>query len=136
MEGEKKMVMITGISGYIGSQTCYQFLKLGTMKVRGTVRSTKNEARLQPLKDAFGDLYNELELVEADLNDEASMIAACEGCNYVIHTASPFFMDKPKDVKKDLLDPAINGTTCIMKGCAKFKVEKCVITSSTLAMIM
>jgi nucleoside-diphosphate-sugar epimerase len=135
MEGDKKVVTITGISGYLGSQTCYQFLKLGTMKVRGTVRSTKNEARLQPLKEAFGDMYKDLELIEADLNDEASMIAACEGSNYVIHTASPFIFGKVKDVKKDLLDPAINGTTCVMKGCHKFKVEKVVITSSTVAMI-
>lgn len=88
------------------------------------------------MKDAFGELYNDLELIEADLNDEASMIAACEGANYVIHTASPFFMDKPKDAKKELFDPAINGTTCIMKGCHKFKVEKCVITSSTVAMML
>ena len=88
------------------------------------------------MKDAFGELYKDLELIEADLNDEASMIAACEGANYVIHTASPFFMDKPKDAKKELFDPAINGTTCIMKGCHKFKVEKCVITSSTVAAIM
>ena len=70
-----------------------------------------------------------------DLNDEASMIAACEGSNYVIHTASPFVM-KVKNVKKDLLNPAIKGTTCVMKGCHKFKVEKVVITSSTVAMIM
>lgn len=105
------------------------------MKVRGTVRSKTNEKRLQPLKDAFGELYEQLELIEADLNNEESMIAACEGSNYVIHTASPFFMDKPKDVKKDLLDPAINGTLCVMKGCHKFKVEKVVITSSTVAMI-
>jgi nucleoside-diphosphate-sugar epimerase len=63
------------------------------------------------------------------------MIAACEGSNYVIHTASPFFMEAPKDVQKDLIIPAVNGTTCVLKGCQKHKVEKCVITASIATMV-
>ena len=80
-------------------------------------------------------MYNDLQLIQGDLNDEASMIAACEGSNYVVHVASPVILGKIKDPKKDLFDPAINGTTCIMKGCQKFKVEKVVITGSALAMM-
>ena len=89
--------MITGISGYLGSQVCLSFLKHGGFKVRGTVRSTKNEKKLEPLKKAFGELFNELTLVEADLNDEESIINACEGCTYVVHTASPFPITKVKN---------------------------------------
>ena len=34
-----------------------------------------------------------------------------------------------------MIQPAVNGTVCVLKGCQKFKVEKCVITASTVTMI-
>ena len=34
----KPLVLITGISGYIGSHVCKAFLEDGTYRVRGTVR--------------------------------------------------------------------------------------------------
>ena len=64
------IVCITGISGYVGSQVCLTFLKSGKFRVRGTVRSTKNEAKILPLKTAFGEYFKKLELVEADLLNE------------------------------------------------------------------
>ena len=69
----KPIVTITGISGYVGSQVCLYFLKCGQFKIRGTVRSKTNTAKIQPLKDAFGDLFDEIELVEADLLNENSL---------------------------------------------------------------
>ena len=46
----------------------------------------------------FGqELYDQLELVEADLLDEESIHRAIEGCTYVVHTASPFPVVNPKD---------------------------------------
>ena len=68
------------------------------------------------------------------------MIEACKGSDYLVHTASPFltqkgvFSGKVKNVKKDLIDPAVNGTISVLKGCAKYKVKKCVITSSSATM--
>lgn len=38
----KPVVTITGISGYLGAQVCLHYLKDGSYRVRGTVRSTKN----------------------------------------------------------------------------------------------
>ena len=55
MTDEKPLVVITGVTGYLGSQTCLAFLKDGSYRVRGTVRSTTNEAKLKPLKDGFGE---------------------------------------------------------------------------------
>ena len=77
---EKELVLITGVSGYIGSQVCLTFLKNGNCRVRGTVRSVSKPEKILPLKTAFGDLFDKLELVEADLCDEASIIKAAEGC--------------------------------------------------------
>ena len=50
VEGAKPLVTITGVSGFIGSQICLDFLKTEEFRVRGTVRDHKNEAKLAPLK--------------------------------------------------------------------------------------
>jgi hypothetical protein len=44
--------------------------------VRGTVRSINNPEKIEPLKKAFGEYFDKLELVEADLCDENSIIKA------------------------------------------------------------
>jgi nucleoside-diphosphate-sugar epimerase len=67
---QKPVVTITGITGYIGSQTCLCFLKDGTFTVKGTVRSLNNPKKIDPIKKAFGEYYEQLQLVEADLTDE------------------------------------------------------------------
>jgi len=45
-------------------------LKHGGFRVRGTVRSLKKPEKLEPLKKAYGKLYDQLQLVEADLDKE------------------------------------------------------------------
>jgi dihydroflavonol-4-reductase len=51
------------------------------------------------------------------------------GCKFVVHTASPFSLDKPKH-ENDLILPAVNGTLAAMKGCKMHGVKRIVITSS------
>lgn len=128
------LVTITGISGYVGAQVCLHFLKDGNFKVRGTVRSVKNAAKIDPLKKAFKEYFGQLELVEADLMKEDSLIDAIEGSVYVVHTASPFPIASPKD-ENELIEPAVNGTLAVMKGCRRAKVKRCVITSSVAAIM-
>lgn len=83
---------ITGISGYIGAAVTLLFLQDGGYTVRGTVRDKNNAAKLEPLKEAFGEeLYAQLQLVEADLMNEESMVSAIAGSTFVVHVASPFF---------------------------------------------
>jgi len=53
--GEKPIVTITGISGYIGGHVALLFLQDGGYHVRGTVRDKNNTAKVQPLREAFGD---------------------------------------------------------------------------------
>ena len=55
-----------------------------------------------------------MELVEADLLDEASIMTACEGATYVVHTASPFL---PHLKEEELVKPAVEGTTAVLKAC-------------------
>jgi len=56
--GNKPIVTLTGITGYIGAETCLQFLKDGGYHVRGTVRDKTNEAKIAPIREAFGALFD------------------------------------------------------------------------------
>ena len=105
---------LTGVTGYIGSQVCLMYLQDGGFRVRGTVRDKTNQAKLAPLKEAFGPLFNQLELVEADLLNEQSLINAIRGSTYVVHMASPFFFNGNEET---LIKPAVDGTIAVMKAC-------------------
>ena len=129
---QKPIVLITGVSGYLGSHVALVFLKDGSYHVRGTVRDTKNPKKIDPIKKAFGDLFNNLELVEADLENKQSILDAAKGVEYIVHTASPFPIKKPKH-ENDLINPAVNGTLAVMQACLINKVKRVVITSSIAA---
>ncbi len=129
------LVVITGITGYLGSQVCQLFLQDGGYRVRGTVRSTTNEEKLAPLKKAFGADFHRIELVEADLLKEESLAEAIKGCDYVVHTASPFPGDEPKD-EQIIIKPAVEGTLAVMRAAHYNKVKRVVITSSSVAIMM
>lgn len=105
----------------------------GGFRVRGTVRDKNNEAKIAPLREAFGDLFNQLELFEADLMNEESLINAIAGSKYVVHIASPMFHS---DDESGLVPPAINGTMAVMKACRAANVRRCVMTSSGLAVML
>lgn len=114
MDSSKPKLLITGINGYIGSWTTLKALESGEYSVRGTVRDKDNEAKLNPLKKAFGDRFDELELVNADLSDKDSLKRAVEGCDLVLHMASPFPTESPKD-EDEVIKPAVEGTVGILE---------------------
>jgi dihydroflavonol-4-reductase len=131
VEQSLPVVLITGVSGYIGSAVCYDFLKDKSFRVRGTVRDTQNSAKIQPIKDAFGADFANLELITADLLDEASIDRAIQGADFVVHTASPCDMGGNNLKNEDEVRiPAVNGTMAVMRACEKHRVKRMVITSS------
>lgn len=127
------LVVITGVSGYLGSNVCKVFLEDGGFRVRGTVRSTSNPAKIEPLKKAFGEHFEKLELVEADLLNEESIIKAAEGATYFVHTASPFIMGVSNDDEDSLIKPAVDGTLAACRASSKHGVKRLVVTSSVAA---
>lgn len=77
------LVLVSGVSGYIGSWVSYTLLKLG-YRVRGTVRSLSNEKKIAHLRDLCPGSEFKIELVEADLNSDKGWDAAVAGCTYVL----------------------------------------------------
>lgn len=55
-------------------------------------------------------------------------------CTFVIHVASPFPADHPRD-EMEVIRPAVEGTENVLEACAKTKggVKRVVLTSSTAA---
>ena len=58
VESTKPVVVITGVSGYLGSHVALVFLKDGSYTVRGTFSDNKNPKKVEPLRKAFGEYFN------------------------------------------------------------------------------
>lgn len=125
-------VLVTGASGFIASRTIEQLLAKGH-RVRGTVRSLGKEKDLAPLR-ALPGAKERLELVQADLLTAGSFDAPAQGCDAVLHMASPYVLEA-KDPQKDLVDPAVKGTENVLSASEKAGTVKRVVITSSMAAI-
>lgn len=132
-QDQKPLVTITGVTGFLGAWVAKYYLEAGTYRIRGTVRSTSNATKMDPLKATLGEeLFSQMELVEADLLDATSLSNAITGSTFVVHTASPFVLNNPED-PQTLIKPAVEGTTAVLQACKANGVQRLVITSSIAA---
>jgi dihydroflavonol-4-reductase len=125
-------VLVTGASGFIASHIVSQLLAAG-YQVRGTVRdpsATTKHSHLVALPGAD----ERLELVAADLSDRDAFAEAVVGCDYVLHTASPYQLDVG-DPQRDLVDPAVNGTLSVLRACHDAGSARRVVLTSSVAAI-
>lgn len=122
-------VCVTGVSGFVGSQTAAELLATG-YRVRGTVRDPERSRSDGLLADVAG--ADRLELVAADLNQPGSFDSAVAGCEYVIHSASPYVLESA-DPQRDLVDPAVGGTNAVLEASLAAGVKRVVVTSSLAA---
>ncbi|MEI8144401.1 MAG: NAD-dependent epimerase/dehydratase family protein [Alphaproteobacteria bacterium] len=126
------LVLVTGATGFIASHTIADLLAHG-YHVRGTVRSFAKAADHAALK-ALPGASERLELLEAQLLDPHGFDKAAEGCDAVLHMASPYVMDVT-DPQKDLVDPAVQGTVNLLKSAAQAPSVKRVVVTSSMAAI-
>ena len=126
----KKPVCVTGASGFIAAHIIRELLERG-YSVRGTVRkSPDNYPFLLDLPGA----KERLELVKADLLAAGAYDRVIEGCEYVMHTASPYKINV-KNPQIDLVDPAVTGTENVLESCLKSgSVKRLIFTSSIAAL--
>jgi nucleoside-diphosphate-sugar epimerase len=120
------LVLVTGGSGFIGAH-CIKRLHEDGHRVRTTVRSL---AREQEVRDLVGD--GPLEVVAADLTDDAGWGEAVAGCAHVLHVASPFPLGQPKH-EDELIVPARDGALRVLRAARDAGVRRVVLTSSFAA---
>lgn len=128
-------VLVTGASGYLASWVIRHLLDKG-YTVHGTVRDLSNQKKIAHLHEMAARKSGELLLFEADLMQEGSFLKAMEGCQQVIHTASPFFVRGVKDANRQLIEPAKEGTRNVLDSVNQTpSVRKVVLTSSVAAIL-
>jgi dihydroflavonol-4-reductase len=127
-----KKVLVTGISGFVGQHCAAELLKNG-YAVRGSVRSLTKTAEVENgIKNEI-DPKGNLTFCELDLMKDEGWDIAMEGCDYVLHVASPFVVKAPKD-ENELIKPAVDGTLRALKAAKIAGVKRVVLTSSTASM--
>ncbi len=129
-----KPVCVTGASGYIASWIVKYLLEDG-FTVHATVRNPDNEKSVAHLKQAAQGTRGTLKLFAADLLKEGSFKPALEGCELVIHTASPFIIKGFKDAHKALVKPAVEGTANVLHSCNEVSSVKRVVLTSSVASV-
>ena len=128
-----KKVLLTGISGYIGNHCAVELLKNG-YSVRGSVRNlSKKEAVIEAINKQI-DPKDNLEFCELDLLEDKGWDKAMEGCEFVLHVASPYVMIEPKD-ENEYIKPAVEGTLRALEAAKKSGVKRVVLTSSMVSML-
>ena len=114
-------VLVTGGSGFLGSHTIAKILEAGH-EVVALVRDTSNREGLP----------KEVEIREADLFDIASLKAAVQGIDVVVHFAA-YFDFYPSD-EALMFKVNVEGTTNLMNACVGTDVERFIYCSSTETM--
>jgi len=123
-------IAVTGATGFIGSEVVRVLLTRGHA-VHGTARNPDDAAKVAPLKELEG-AAERLRLFRADLLDRSGFDAAFEGCDMVMHVASPYVIDV-EDAQIDLVDPALKGTRNVLEAANAAGAQRVVLTSSTAA---
>eukprot|EP00877_Chromochloris_zofingiensis_P011994 jgi/Chrzof1/7048/Cz02g08240.t1 len=129
----KLTVCVTGATGYVAAHIVKRLLA-GGHTVHGTTRDPHNRKTVAPLQQLPG-ASQRLKLFKADLLVPGSFDAAVDGCDAVIHTASPFELEVPAGKEAELMiEPAVSGTENVLNSVNKASsVKRVVLTSSIVA---
>lgn len=122
----KKVILVTGGTGLVGSHLLFDLCKSGE-KVRALKRSSSNIDNVKKVFSYYTDspeqLFNTIEWVDADLTDLYSLIDALENITDVYHCAAMVSFD-PKQ-ESEMMKINVEGTAnmvnaALQKGIRKF----------------
>ncbi|KAG6843879.1 hypothetical protein H0H87_012095 [Tephrocybe sp. NHM501043] len=116
-------ILVTGVNGFVGSNVALELVKSG-YQVRGTIRGSK----LESFKNAIGNTFPTLEIVQVDDIATANLADALKGVDAIIHVAVPLPFGGSGPREK--LDIAINGYVNVLRQAVKAGIAKVVITGS------
>lgn len=117
--------LVTGASGFVGSQLVHQLIQRGE-RVKALVRASSSLRQLQDLpEDRFRLEYGDITVLH-------SVYAALAGCDRLYHVASQFKMWDAHP--ENILGPAVEGTRVTLTAAKKRQLRKIVVTSSVAAL--
>ena len=110
-----KPTLVTGASGFIGWHVARVLLERGH-RVRALVRAASRVAEL------------DVERVEGDLRDPASLGRAVQGCGLVFHVAADYrlWVRRPRE----MYESNVEGTRSLIAAAVRAGVERFVYTST------
>lgn len=120
-------VLVTGANGFIGLNTVLRLLQLG-YKVRATVRNETHQKNIVETLSKHLDTSG-LEFALADLLKDDGWQEAARGCDFVIHTASPYPAERPKN-ENELIIPARDGTLRVLHAAQTEGIKRVVMLST------
>ncbi|KAI8577982.1 hypothetical protein K450DRAFT_249352 [Umbelopsis ramanniana AG] len=128
-------VLVTGVTGYIGTHVADQLLKAGYVVI-GTSRTA---SKAETVKKYFDATYGpgKFEIYEAgDLQQAGVFDDAVKDVEAIAHVASPVIFSA-KDPFADVINPAVKGTLSLLNSAHKYgKHVKHVVVTSSVASIM
>ena len=110
--------LVTGATGFVGSAVVRRLLR-EDHHVRALVRAGADRRNLQGL---------EVEVVEGDLTDAASLARICDGCDALFHLAADYRLWAPRP--QELYRTNVEGTRALLDAAQRAGVPRVVYTSS------
>tara|TARA_B100000214_G_C23911830_1_gene601687 strand:+ start:256 stop:1254 length:999 start_codon:yes stop_codon:yes gene_type:complete len=126
-----KKILVTGANGYIAKHIISELYKKNYL-VKGTLRNLAYSDTVK--KDTERHIGREIKInfAKASLDSDYGWNEAVEGCDAVIHAASPFPIKSPKN-EDDLILPAKEGTLRVLNAAAGKAIDRIILTSSNAA---
>jgi nucleoside-diphosphate-sugar epimerase len=131
MMDSEQTVLVTGGSGFLGGWCLVELLKQG-YAARTTVRDLAREREVRAGVGSQVEVGDRLTVLAADLTKDDGWGEAVEGCDYILHVASPFPPKQPKD-PEELIVPARDGTLRVLRAGLAAGAKRIVVTSSVAA---
>jgi len=110
--------LVTGATGFVGSAVVRRLLR-EDHRVRVLARAGSDRRNLQGI---------DVEVVEGDLTDAASLARVCDGCDAVFHVAADYRLWAPQP--EQLYRTNVDGTRALLEASKRAGVPRVVYTSS------
>ena len=125
-------VLVTGATGYIALHCIHQLLNQG-YAVNGSLRSPERKDEIiEALKKDNTPVEN-LSLFTFNLTEDDGWDEGMQGCDYLIHVASPIALESHDE--DFFVKPAVAGVKRAMKFAQKHNIKKVILTSSVAAIL-
>jgi nucleoside-diphosphate-sugar epimerase len=124
MKKKNKSFLVTGGTGFIGSNICKLLLKQGHKVL---IYDNNSRGSLKKLSN----IRNQVTFIKGDIRDKKKIFRCCGKVDAVIHLAyingTKYFYTKPDLI----LDIAIKGLINVIDGCIKNKIKELYLASSS-----